>query len=148
MQYKKQNNVFGKWIKGTDVISGSKAKLVSEAKPMASQFKDKNGGVKMQDVAKIQFEQGGEPFNISINRASLNALMDAFGEDSVKWQGHELTVVTEKVVVAGKRVTAVYLVPNGYELGEDSNGYVVITKGGEKVESSESPEIEVGDAPF
>lgn len=38
--------------------------------------------------------------------------------------GHHLTAETEKIVIGGKRVTAVYLVPEGYELGED-NGYVI-----------------------
>ena len=111
--------------------------MVAETKPRESQFKNKDGSVKMQNVSKIQFEQGGEPFNISLNRANLNALIDAFGDDSVKWQGHLLSVQTEKIQVAGKRVVAIYLVPDGYELGEDENKYVVISKIGEK--ASEGP---------
>ena len=142
MKYTKTSGVVGKWVKGSEVVSGSKCRLVSETNPIASQFKNKDGSVKMQDVAKVQFESG-EPMNISLNRATLNALVDSFGEESAKWQGIELTAVTEKVVVGGKRVTAVYLVPQFYEVGEDANGYVVISKVGADPESI--PEI---DLPF
>jgi hypothetical protein len=46
-------------------------------------------------------------------------------------RAHTLTVHTEKVAVAGKRVTALYLVPEGFEVGEDNEGYVQIVRSGE-----------------
>ena len=63
----------------------------------------------------------------------MNGLVDASGDESESWQGHVLTVEAEKVVASGKRVTAVYLVPEGYERIEDENGYVAIVKKGTKV---------------
>jgi len=39
--------------------------------------------------------------------------------------------------VSGKRVTAVYLVPEGYERVEDDNGYVVIVKKGTRGDAGE-----------
>ncbi len=143
MKYSKQGGVSGKWVKASEVKSGSKCKLVSETKPVPSQFENKDGTVKNQNVAKVRFQEDSEPMNISINRASLNALIDAFGDDSMNWQGQVLTALTEKVVVAGKRVTALYLVPQGYSLGEDDNGYVVITKEGA---DESSPEVSFEDA--
>lgn len=144
MEYKKTLGIVGKWLKGSEITSGTSGKLVSETNPTTSQFKNKDGSVKMQDVAKIQLETGSEPLNISLNRVTINALIDAFGEDSAKWQGHKLTVETEKVRVAGKAVTAVYLVPEGYVRKDDENGYSVIVKEGAEVESApdEFPEIE------
>ena len=40
---------------------------------------------------------------------------------------------TQKVRVAGKAVTAVYLVPEGYERVDDENGSTVIVKKGTQV---------------
>jgi hypothetical protein len=143
-KYQQSSSVSGAWVKGSDVVNGSKCKLVSEAKPIPSQFKDKNGNAKNQDVAKVRFQgEEGEAKNVSLNRATINALVEAFGEDSNSWMGQILTAHTEKVVVSGKRVTAVYLIPEGFELNEDDNGYVVITRKGEQVSApSEAAEEE------
>ncbi len=130
MKYQKSQPLTGKWVKGSEVQSGTKCKLVSEVTRVESQFKDQKGNPKFQDVGKVRFEGSPEPMNISLNKATINALVDAFGEDSLAWNGKPLVAETEKVVVSGKRVTAVYLVPEGYELSEDANGYVVIHKVG------------------
>ena len=127
-KYQKQNNVSGNWVKNGEITNGVKAKLVSETTPTASQFKNEDGTAKTQDVAKIRFENLKEAMNISINRPTLNGLIEAFGEDSKNWINKYLTVQTEKMVVGGKRVTALYLIPNGFELKEDENGYMVIKK--------------------
>src|SRR3990167_5565974 len=135
-QYQKSVNVSGAWAKGSDLTSGSKAKMVSETNPQASQFLNKDGSMKTQDVCKIRFEGKPEPLNISLNRATINALVDAFGEDSKNWMGQVLVVETEKMRVAGKAVTATYLIPDGYERIDDENGYAVIVKSGSKVETA------------
>lgn len=138
MKYQKQQSIGGAWVKGSEVQSGSRCKLMSETSPMQSQFKnEKTGEVKMQDVAKILFSGETEEKNISLNRATINGLIDAFGDDSALWQGQVLTAETEKVRVAGKAVTAVYLVPEGYERVDDENGYTVIVKKGTTVGAPE-----------
>ena len=125
-KYSKSTFLGGAWLKGAEVVTGSRCKLVGETEPQASQFKDKNGNMKMQDVSKVRFENGTDALNISLNRATISGLVDAFGEDSKDWIGKVLTAHTEKVMVAGKRVTAVYLLADGYQVGEDENGYVKI----------------------
>src|SRR6267142_1428773 len=95
--YQKRSGIQGKWVKGSEVKSGTKCTLVSETSPQPSQFKNKDGSMKMQDVAKVHFEGSTETLNISINSATLNALIDAFGEDSKKWLKKVLTSETEKV---------------------------------------------------
>jgi len=146
MKYEKQESVQGGWVKGADVVSGTSCKLISETKPQQSQFKDKKGNLKMQNVSKIQFEEG-DALNININRASLNALVDAFGTESGDWVNKELSAITEKMIVGGKRVTVVYLVPTGYELKEDEEGFIQIVKEGGEVysEGEEIPTIDVGE---
>ena len=139
--YKKNTPVEGNWIKGEAVKSGGKCKLVGETNPRESQYKKEDGTPKMQDVSKIKFEGDPEIYNIGINRASINALVDAFGEDSKNWMNKILTAITEKVVVFGKRRTALYLVPEGYEVGETEDGFVKIERMGGKKEE-DIPEIE------
>jgi hypothetical protein len=143
MKYPKQQSVAGAWVKGAEIQSGSRCKLMSETTHMASQFKDeKTGDTKFQDVAKVLFSGDTETKNISLNRATLNGLIDAFGEESADWEGHVLTCETEKMRVGGRAVTAVYLVPEGYERVDDENGYTVIVKKGTKVGAPDDlPEI-------
>jgi hypothetical protein len=137
MKYPKRESIGGVWVKGSEIESGSRCKLVSETAPITSQFLNKDGSTKMQDVAKVLFSGEAEPKNISLNRATINGLVDAFGEDSADWMGPILIAETEKVRVAGKAVTAVYLVPEGYERVDDENGYTVIVKKGTKVGTPE-----------
>src|ERR1035437_4803024 len=116
---------------------------MSETAPMQSQFKnEKTGEVKTQDVAKILFSGDTEEKNISLNRATINGLIDAFGDDSALWTGQVLTAETEKVRVAGKAVTAVYLVPEGYERVDDENGYTVIVKKGTQRSEEHTSELQ------
>jgi hypothetical protein len=122
----------GAWAKGSDLASGTKAQIVSETVHTESRYKDeKTGAAKYQDVAKVRFDGKDEALNVNLNRATVYGLIDAFGEESKEWTGHTLTVHTEKVVVGGKRVTALYLVPDGFEVKENSEGYVeILRKGG------------------
>ena len=56
--------------------SGSRCKLMSETTHMASQFKDEETGeTKFQDVAKVLFSGDTETKNISLNRATITALL-------------------------------------------------------------------------
>lgn len=128
MQYQKQVSISGGWVKTAELKTGEKAKIVSETTPQPSSFLDKKGNPKTQDVAKVRFESQTEPVNVALNRATINALVDAFGEDSKGWQGHVLTAETEKMRVAGKAVVALYLLPEGYVKIDDENGYAVIVK--------------------
>ena len=152
MEYQRNVSMGGSWVKGSDVQSGIKAKLKSAAIRTESQFKNEDGTPKMQDVAKIRFENKDEQMNIALNRATLNGLIDAFGTESADWIDKVLITQTEKMVVGGKRVTALYLVPEGYEVGEDSGGYMVVQKigGADKSEASQAvaDEIRPEDIPF
>jgi|SRR3990167_1009886 len=140
MKYQKSNPVSGLWAKGSELVSGTRAKLVSETTPIPSQFKNKDGSTKNQDVAKLRIEDKPESMNISLNRATLDAMIDAFGDDSKDWINKDLTIQTEKVMVSGKRVTAVYLLPENYVMKEDENGYVKIVNPSKDKDSVSVPE--------
>jgi hypothetical protein len=142
--YTKSNPVSGKWFRASEVQSGAQAKLKSETNPMQSQFKNKDGSVKMQDVSKILIKGAAEPVNIAMNRATIDGLVDAYGEDSANWIDKLLTIETEKVLIGGKRVTVAYLIPEGYDRVEDEMGYMHITKKGTK---AETPEMNLEDEP-
>ena len=144
--YQKNTSLGGKWAKGSELAEVKRAKIVSETKPMPSSFTNKDGSPKTQDVCKVRFEGIEEPLNVSLNRATINGLVDSFGEDSRSWQGHYLNVETEKVRVAGKSVIALYLIPEGYKKVDDENGYAVIVKEG--VEAEAVQEENVSDVPF
>lgn len=152
-EYQKSSGVNGAWVKAADVVSGTKAKLITECVPSESVWEGKT--IK-NNVAKIRFQgDAGEAKNVNVNKPSINALVDAFGTDSKKWVGQLLTAQTEKMLVGGKRVTALYLIPEGYEMKEDDGGYLVITKIGselppkeEVTDEDDSEEINPNDIPF
>ena len=137
MKYQKQITQ-GKWAKSSELVSGTRAKIISETNPSPSSFLNKDGSPKVQDVCKVQFEGLPEPMNVSLNRATINGLVDAFGEDSKSWIGHSLMVETEKMRVAGKAVVALYLIPDGFRRIDDENGYALIIRAGEQ---QDEPEI-------
>src|SRR3990167_1282715 len=145
MQYTKSSGIGGAWVKASEIVSGTKCKLVSETSPQPSEFGS-------QDVAKIRFQgEQGEPKNVRINKPSLNGLIDAFGTDSKAWIGQMLTANTEKMVVSGKSVTALYLVADGFEVGEDEGGYIIVKKIGKKTETQKDnypDEINPSEIPF
>jgi hypothetical protein len=125
--YKETNFIGGAWAdksllhqKGVE-----RAKIVSETNPETSNFKDEDGKAQMQDVCKVMFEGEKEALKVSLNRATINALVRAFGEDSASWQGHTLKVEIEKL--PGKKYP-LYLIPEGFKRMEDDKGYSVIVK--------------------
>jgi hypothetical protein len=133
----------GKWAKASELSAVKRAKIVSEVKPSPSQFKDlKTGEVKMQDVGKVQFEGITEPMNVNFNKATINGLVKAFGKKSTEWVNKVVTVETEKMRVAGKAVTALYLIPEGFERVDDSEGYARIQRiGGETEQPAPADDI-------
>lgn len=138
--HEKTVQVFGAWVKAAELKNGMKARLMSEVINQPSSFTDpKTGAIKTQDVAKVKFEGLNDIFNVSINRATMNALIEAFGTDDSNWQDKILTVETEKMRVGGKAVTALYLIPAGYKKIDDDQGYAVIVKN----EVTATPEIPV-----
>lgn len=142
-QYQKNVSIGGKWARASELKSGMRCRIVSETNPSPSQFFNKDNSVKMQDVCQVKFEGLNDVLNVSLNRATINALIDAFGTDSASWMNKILTVETERVRVAGKAVTALYLIPEGFEKTDDENGYAVIAKVGTHQPAGQHDDIPV-----
>ena len=138
----------GAWIKNSDVVEGTKVKILDEATRVESRFKDDKGNTKMQDVCKVKFQGAAEAVNVNLNRATIRGLVDAFGKDSRDWVGKVLTAHIENTSVAGKRVKALYLLPEGYEVSEDAEGYVIVQKVGGDKGNSEPTEEDSSELPF
>lgn len=128
--YSKQEFTGGKWVDKKEIHSKQikEAKIVSETNPETSRYKDDEGKAQSQDVCKVQFVGLDEPLKVSLNRATINGLVDAFGEASEAWQGHPLTVETEKTRFGGKAGISLYLIPPGYVRVDDEEGFARIVK--------------------
>ena len=142
----------GKWAKASELVSGNQAKIITETTSQPSSFLNKDGSPKLQDVCKVQFQGLPEPLNVSLNRATINGLVEAFGEDSKKWVNHLLKVETEKMRVAGKAVVALYLIPEGFKKIDDENGYALIVSENKVAEElptiNVDEEVNTDDLPF
>jgi hypothetical protein len=139
--YEKKEFTSGKWADKAEFYEhrASKGTIVSETKPETSgKFTNEDGTAVMQDVCKVQFEGYDEPLKVSLNRATINGLVDAFGRDSKEWQGHPLTIEIDKL--PGKKFP-IYLIPAGYKREEDENGYSVIVKKDTAKADEERPEL-------
>lgn len=144
-KFNKDSGVGGAWIDKKALRTGDIMKLVTEAQEVPNQ----QGGTQIVAKAKIKGSPD-EPKNVSINKPSKNALIDAFGDDSETWVDKLLTVTIEKTLISGKRGLAMYMVPEGFEMGEDDGGYIVIKRIGEKTAPSPRTEEEISpdDIPF
>jgi hypothetical protein len=133
--YEKKEFTTGKWANKAEIYEKriQFATIVSETNPEASTtFTNEDGTPKMRDVCKVLFREEDEAVKVELNRATINALVDAFGKDSKDWQGHDLAVEIDKL--PGKKFP-LYLIPVGYKRIEDENGYsVIVKKGGDRDE--------------
>jgi len=147
--YKKSEGTGGAWVDKKTIKDGTKVSLVSETKSI------EGGEYGSQDVAKARFEGDDESKNVQLNRTTLNGLIDAFGEESNDWIGKLLFAHIENAIIGGKRRTILYLVPDGYELTENSDGYLDVLKKGGTPTATDDPipddaqeEIKPEDLPF
>jgi len=116
----------GAWLDKSTLENGQILTLVTEAI-------EQEGQSGSQIVAKAKIEgQDGEARNVAINGASKNGLIDAFGADSLNWMNKPLTVNVERTTIGGKRAYVLYLIPEGFEMVEDSEGYVAIKRRAEE----------------
>lgn len=116
--------------------------------------------IKIIDSGNIEMGQYGEQKNFKVktrngekkmafNQATINVLVEEFGEDSENFVGKDVKVILKKDVIAGKKVIIPYLVTEGWSLDE----YGELVKEGrdyDKEDIIEYPEedINVDDIPF
>lgn len=132
MKINKTGGAGGAWLKKDDIKSGEPLKIVSEAAMIEGQ----NGS---QLVAKVRQKGGADSLNVAINNTSRNALIEAFGDDTTNWVNKIVTAVTEKAIIAGKRSTILYLVPEGYSIVDGADGFVTIQADAVEIDPEPAP---------
>ena len=153
MQFQKKEGVGGNWLDVKSLVSGTQVCLATETKQVSDNYQ---GKPVTKNVSKIKVKGAPELQNVNVNQTSINALVEAFGPESKDWVGKVLTAQTEKTMIAGRRVVVLYLVPEGFELTEDSDGYLKILRKGQMPaqpvstapEPEENEEIMPEDLPF
>lgn len=128
MEYSKSRG--GNWTDVEQLQTGMKAKIVDECRKEESQYKDKDGNMKTQNVAKVHFEGMPEPTNTRINWQTIYGLIDAYGKESTGWIGKVLTVKVVEAMIGDTMRTILYLIPEGYELAKNADKKLEIRKVG------------------
>ena len=141
MEYNKSRG--GEWTDVSKLVDGGKAKIVDECQKEESQYKDKDGNAKTQNVAKVHFQGQTQPTNTRINWTTIYGLIDAFGKDSKDWIGKVLTVKIKQAIIGDTERDILYLIPEGFELAKNSEKKLEIRKVQDIV-----PEITATDTPF
>lgn len=128
--YNKQVFTGGKWLDKSKLKTGMRAKIMSETNPEASRYTDeKTGEFKMQDVCQVRVDGLSDVSKVTLNRITINALVEAFGNDSKSWMNHPLAINLSKR--DGKAY--LYFVPEGFTCTQDNEGYTVIIKNGDSL---------------
>jgi hypothetical protein len=152
MEYNKARG--GKWTDTKQLKDGMRAKIMDECVRSESEFKDKEDNPKIENIAKVRFEGLPEATNTRLNWTTIYALIDAHGKDSKLWIDKVLTVRLVRAMVGDTMRTLVYLVPEGFELAENSEGKLEIRKQGgiaataDEADQSPKEEINPDDIPF
>ena len=147
MRLQKRTQIEGEWLKAKQLSNGMTIRLTDAAFTHPSQYVNDNGSPKMQVVAhcSVFSAEGVEaktksPLIVRINAPSVEGLIEAFGEETAEWINEPLTVQLEKTTVGGKRSTALYLIPEGFELTEDASDYMHVTRIGETPVAAAPPD--------
>lgn len=99
-----------------DIKQGDIVTILSGAQIVVSDFGE-------QKVFTIKTRNGNK--NFPFNQSTINVLVEDLGEDDETWVGKDVTVLTQKAVVAGKKVLKTYLVTPNWKL--DDYGELVKT---------------------
>ena len=103
--------------KGEEIKDGDIITISNEGQEIPGQFGD-------QFVIKITLLNGDERA-MTLNQTSENNLIEAYGEDSIKWVGKKAKVFLDKKILNGKKVIIAYLSSPDWErdeFGEFTNG--------------------------
>jgi hypothetical protein len=138
--YKKTERIGGQFAKkGEDIKQDDIITILNEGKPFQGKF-----GV--QDIFLIRVP-GGEERNITMNKTSLNNMIDAYGEDSASWVGKEAKVWFVMSNVKGKMTQVLYVAHPDATIDPTTGEFVIVehldkSKVGKKIRKEDIPIIE------
>jgi len=133
--YKKKESIGNFLKKGEDFKDGDSVEIANEGKQIEGQYG-------MQDIFMIKLEDGKEG-NVSLNQTSINNLIDAYGEDSLKWIGKKVKVTAILSNVQGKMIKVYYFLHPDSELDEETGQFVIAGK--DPKEKDDIPVVEEED---
>ena len=111
MKFEKRETGRGNFAKkGEDIKNGDIITLLDEGEIV-------QGDYGKQNVFLARMINGDEK-NINLNQTSVNAMIDAYGEDSLDWVNKKAKAWVNRENVAGKFVQVLYLTHPDQELGE------------------------------
>ena len=108
-----------------DIKNGDIVTILNEGVTESGQWGD-------QHNFKIKTRNGEK--KIAFNQATINVLIDEFGEDSLKWINKDVKVLIKKAVVAGEKREICYFISGDWKLDEY----------GELVKSSDGGYVDAG----
>lgn len=113
--FKKQQSSGPFLKKGEDIKQGDLVEIASEGKQESGEY-----GMQNIFLLKTPTKEG----NVSFNQTTINALIDAYGEDSKSWIGKQAKVTAIKQMVAGKLMNVYYFAHPDAEMSDDGVFYI------------------------
>ena len=123
--------------RGEDFKDGDLVEIANEGKKQEGQFG-------MQDIFLVKLSDGREG-NVNFNQTSINAIIDAYGPDSIKWIGKTVKVWAILSNVKGKMIKVYYFSHPDATLSDDG-AFILSIQGGEKTD--EVKEVDKGEIPI
>lgn len=119
-------NTNSNFVKTAELENGTRAKITTEALWVTTDFKYDDGNPKQALQAKVKFEGVADEKTVSFNKVTREGLIKAFGDDTADWISRLLTVEKMRASIGGEMKWVLYLIPQGYVLGEDAQSKLVI----------------------
>lgn len=143
MKVAKKVSVMGEWAKvNVDYRDGDILHVLNAGEITSSEFGE-------QKVFKVKTLKGEK--NLAFNQTTMNNLIDAFGDETEKWNGESVKVTVVKAMIGGELKTVTYLSHPDWEMDEKGKFHgpdSQKTSEGEKVIQIAVPEVNPDDIPF
>lgn len=98
----------GNYLKVSDVSSGDQIVFKSEGEWVQNaRYTYDDGSPKKDFVMKVEYD-GGEKL-MRMNKTNRDAMIAAYGDDTVAWIGKTATITVEKALVGGKKFDVIML---------------------------------------
>ena len=111
MQVQKKISIQGDWVKvKVDIFNGDIITIIDEGRLLPGEYGERH-------VFKV-LTKNGEKL-LTFNQTSMNYLIDAYSNETDKWQGEKVKVWLVKSNVGGKMKDIVYLTAPDWVEGED-----------------------------
>ncbi len=100
------------YLKVADLLGGEVVAFCSEGEWVESRkFTYDDGTPRRNFVIKVQLAGADEPKDMTLNKTNRDTLIEAYSDDTVCWLGKKVRLDKAKVMVGGKMLDTVVVVP-------------------------------------